>query len=113
MIWHEFLRRFKPKAITTLWVFGPILLYELFGRVLEYIQIPPIGIRETLMAAIAVLLVLALACWLRVVGEWTWFSSRGIRMFSRKLCQFIAEHLKKHAARTRNSKGRFVVSRPD
>ena len=76
MIWHEFLRRFKPKAITTLWVFGPILLYELFGMVLEYFRIPPIGIRETLTAAIAVLLVLALACWLWVVGEWAWFSSR-------------------------------------
>ena len=59
MIWHEFLRRFKPKAITTLWVFGPILLYQLFGRALEYFRIRPLGIREVLMALTAVLLVLA------------------------------------------------------
>ena len=107
MIWHEFLRRFKPKAITTLWVFGPILLYELFGRVLEYFRIPPLGIREVLMAVTAVLLVLTLACWLWVVGEWAWFSSRGIRIFSAKLCRFSREHLKKHAARARN--GRAVL----
>lgn len=104
MIWHEFLRRFKPKAITTLWVFGPILLYELFGRGLEYFRIPPPGIREVLMAAAAVLLVLALECWLWVVGEWAWFSSRTIRIFSRKLCRFSREHLKKDAARARNSR---------
>jgi hypothetical protein len=102
MIWHEFLRRFKPKAITTLWVFGPILLYELSGRALEYFRIPPLGIREVLMAVTAVLLVLALACWLWVIGEWAWFSSRGIRTFWRNLCRFSREHPKKHAARARN-----------
>jgi hypothetical protein len=98
MIWHEFLRRFKPKAITTLWVFGPILIYQLFGRALEYLGTPPLGIRKVLMAAIAVLVVLALACWIWVVGEWAWFWSRGIRIFSRKFCRFLRERLKKLAA---------------
>ena len=112
MLWHEFLRRFKPKAITTLWVFGPILLYQLFGRALEYFQIPPLGIREVLLAAIAVVLVLALACWLCVVGEWAWFWSRGIRIFSRKCCRYLRERLKKLAAQYKREYHRVSTGYP-
>jgi len=100
MIRNEFLRRYKPKAITILKVFGPVLLYQLIRMVLEYFHIPSLGIVEVLMAAGAALLVMALACWLWAVGEWGWFSLRRLRVFWRELWQFTREYWKASAAAT-------------
>lgn len=97
MIRYEFLRRFKPKGITILKVFGPILLYQLIRMALEYFRIPSLGIVEGLMAAGAALLIVALGCWLWAVGEWSWFSLRRLRVFRRELWQFSREYWKSGA----------------
>ena len=98
MIWQEFLRRFKPKVITILLVFGPMLLYQMIGMVLEYLRFPPLGIIEVLMAAGATFLVVALVCWLWAFGEWSWFSLRRLRCFWGELRRFSREYWKSGAA---------------
>ena len=98
MIRQQFLRRFKPKLIMILKVFGPVLMFQLLGMVREHYQYPPLGIEEVLVAAGGSLLTVALVLWLWALGEWSWLSLRKIRVFWGELWRFSRKYWQSGAA---------------
>ena len=98
MIRQQFLRRFKPKLIMILKVFGPILVFQLLGMAREHYHYPPLGMEEVLLTAGEALLTVALVLWLWALGEWIWLSMRRFRVFWSELWQFSRKYWKSGAA---------------
>jgi hypothetical protein len=98
MIRQQFLRRFKPKLVTVLKVFGPILTFQLLGMAREHYRYPPLGIEHVLLAAGGSLLAVAGALWLWALGEWSWLSLRRFRIFWGELWKFSRNYWKSGAA---------------
>lgn len=98
MIRQQFLRRFKPKLITILKVFGPILVFQLFGMAREHYEYPPLGMEEVLLTAGGALLAVALVLWLWALGEWSWLSMRRFRVFWSELWRFSRKYWTSGAA---------------
>jgi len=77
-------RRWLFTMAKVLW---PILLFEGFVLVREYLQYTPLGILDLLMGVITALALTALLCGLWAWGEWWWSKLRRFRGFVSELRQ--------------------------
>lgn len=85
MVKQRFLVLFQRWLVTVAKVFGPILLFEGFVSVRQYLQYVPLGILDLLMGALMALLLTALLCGLWAWGEWWWSKLRRLRGFVSEL----------------------------
>lgn len=85
MVKQRFLVLFRRWLVTVAKVFGPILLFEVFVSVRQYLQYVPLGILDLLMGALMALLLTALLCFLWAWGEWCWSKLRRLRGFVSEL----------------------------
>ena len=81
MVKQRFLVLFRRWLVTVTKVFGPILLFEVFVSVRQYLQYAPLGILDLLMGAFLTLLLTATLCGLWAWGEWLWSKLRRLRGF--------------------------------
>ena len=72
MVKQRFLVLFRRWLVTVAKVFGPILLFEVFISVRQYLQLAPLGVLDLLMGAFMSLLLTAALCALWAWGEWSW-----------------------------------------
>jgi hypothetical protein len=87
MVKQRFLVLFRRWLFTMVKVFGPILLFEGFILVREYLRYAPFGILDLLMGVLMALLLAALLCGLWAWGEWWWSKLRRLRGFVSELRQ--------------------------
>jgi hypothetical protein len=69
---QRFLVLFRRWLVTVAKVFGPILLFEAFVSVRQYLQLTPLGVLDLLMGVFMSLLLTAALCGLWAWGEWSW-----------------------------------------
>ncbi len=99
MVKQRFVTLFRPLIITFTKVFGAVLGYHLFGMAREYFQYLPIRLVELLVGGGAVLLTIALLCWLWAWGEWLWSKLRRLRGFCGELTRCSRDYWKPEAVR--------------
>ena len=88
MVKQRFLVLFRRWLFTMVKVFGPILLFEGFVLVREYLQYAPLGILDLLMGALTALAAYGPAVWALGVGRMvvvetaqaSWFRERASAM---------------------------------
>ena len=85
MVRQRFLVLFRRWLITVAKVFRPILLFEVFVSVRQYLQLAPLGIQDLLMGAFMTLVLTAMLCGLWAWGEWLWSKLRRLRGFVNEL----------------------------
>ena len=85
MVKQRFLVLFRRWLFTVAKVFGPILLFEVFVSVRQYLQYAPLGVPDLLMGAVMALLLTATLCGLWACGEWLWSKLRRLRGFANEL----------------------------
>ena len=85
MVRQRFLVLFRRWLVTVAKVFGPILLFEVFVSVRQYLQLAPLGIQDLLMGAFVTLVLTAMLCGLWAWGEWLWSKLRRLRGFVTEL----------------------------
>ena len=100
MVKQRFATLFKPLVITFAKVFGAILGYHLFGMTREYFQYLPIKLVELLVGGGAVLLTIALLCWLRAWGEWSWSKLGRLHGFCGELRRCSRSYWRPEAVKT-------------
>ena len=87
MVKQRFLVLFRRWLFTMAKVFGPILLFEGFVLVREYLQYAPLRILDLLIGVLTALALTALLCGLWAWGEWWWSKLRRLRGFASELRQ--------------------------
>jgi hypothetical protein len=100
MVKQRFLVLFRRWLFTVAKVFGPILLFEGFVLVRQYLQYAPLGVVELLLGALAILLLAALLCGLWAWGEWCWSKLRRLRGFVGELRQCSRSYWSPEAVKT-------------
>jgi len=100
MVKQRFVTLFRPLTVTFAKVFGAVLGYHVFGMAREYFQYLPIRLVELLVGGGAVLLTIALLCWLWAWGEWSWSKLRRLRGFCGELRRSSRNYWKPEAVRT-------------
>ena len=85
MVKQRFLVLFRRWLVTVAKVFGPILLFEVFVSVQQYLQYVPLGILDLLMGTLVTLVLMTLLCFLWGWGEWCWSKLRRLRGFVSEL----------------------------
>jgi hypothetical protein len=100
MVKQRFLVLFRRWLFTVAKAFGPILLFEGFVLVRQYLQYVPLSILDLLMGALAALLITALLCLLWAWGEWWWSRLRRLRGFVGELRQCSRSYWSPEAAKT-------------
>ncbi len=103
MVKQRFLILFRRWSFTTTRVFGPIVLYQLFVSVREYLQFVPLSALHVLLGFLAILLSVALACGLWAWGEWAWAKLRRLRGFGSELKRCSRDYWKPQTAMTRKA----------
>jgi hypothetical protein len=87
MVKQRFLVLFRRWLFTMAKVLGPILLFEGFVLVRQYLQYAPLGILDLLMGVLTALALTATLCGLWAWGEWWWSKLRRLRGFVSELRQ--------------------------
>jgi len=100
MVKQRFLVLFRRWLFTVAKMFGPILLFEVFALVRQYLQYAPLGVLDLLMGALMTLLLTALLCWLWAWGEWWWSKLRRLRGFVSELQQCSRRYWSPQAVKT-------------
>ena len=85
MVKQRFLVLFRRWLVTVAKVFGPVLLFEAFLSVRQYLQYAPLGILEVLSGTLLTLMLTPLLCGLWAWGEWWWSKLRRLRGFVKEL----------------------------
>ena len=85
MVKQRFLVLFRCWLLTLSKVFGPILLFEVFVSVRQYLQYVPLGILDLLRGVLLTLLLTAMLCGLWAWGEWWCSELRRLRGFVSEL----------------------------
>jgi len=81
MVKQRFKVLFRRCLFTAAKVFGPIVLFEVFVLVRQYLQYAPLSGLDLLMGALTTFLLTALLCWFWAWGEWWWSKLRRLRGF--------------------------------
>ena len=100
MVKQRFLVLFRRWLFTVAKVFGPILLFEGFVLVRQYLQFVPLSIPDLLMGVITALALTALLCGLWAWGEWWWSKLRRLRGFVSELRQCSRSYWSPEAVKT-------------
>jgi hypothetical protein len=100
MVKQRFLVLFRRWLFTAGKVFGPILLFEGFVQVRQYLQYAPLGMLDVLMGALFALLVTAMLCLVWAWGEWCWSKLRRVRGFVSELWQCSRSYWNPEAIKT-------------
>jgi len=100
MVKQRFLVLFRRWLVTVAKVFGPILLFEVFVSVRQYLQYVPLSILDLLMGALMTLVLTALLCGLWAWGEWWWSKLRRLRGFVSELRQCSRSYWSPEAVKT-------------
>lgn len=100
MVKQRFLVLFRRWLFTVARVFGPILLFEGFVLVREYLQYAPLGYLDLLMGTMVTLLTMALLCLLWAWGEWVWSKLRRLRGFASGRWQCLHSYWHPEAVKT-------------
>ena len=100
MVKQRFLVLFRRWLFTVAKVFGPILLFEGFVLVRQYLNYAPLGFLDLLMGTLVTLLTTALLCLLWAWGEWCWSKLRRVRGFMRELRQCSRSYWHPEAVKT-------------
>ena len=87
MVKQRFLVLFQRWLVTVAKVLGPILLFEVFVWVRQYLQYAPLGVVDLLMGVLMILMLTAVLCGLWAWGEWWWSKLRRLRGFVNELRQ--------------------------
>ena len=103
MVKQRFLVLFRRWLVTVAKVFGPILLFEVFVSVRQYLQYVPLGILDLLKGAIFAFMLTALLCGLWVWGEWWWSKLRRLRGYVSELRQCSRSYWNPEAVRTKKA----------
>jgi hypothetical protein len=103
MVKQRFLVLFRRWLVTVAKVFGPILLFEGFVLVRQYLQYVPLGILDLLKGAIFAFMLTALLCGLWVWGEWWWSRLRRLRGYVSELRQCSRSYWNPEAVRTKKA----------
>ena len=100
MVKQRFLVLFRRWLFTVARVFGPILLFEGFVLVRQYLNYAPLGFLDLLMGTLITLLTTALLCLLWAWGEWCWSKLRRVRGFVGELRQCSRSYWNPEAVKT-------------
>ena len=103
MVKQRFLVLFRLWLVTVAKVFGPILLFEVFVVVRQYLQYVPLGILDLLTGAILTLMLTAVLCGLWAWGEWWWSKLRRLRGYVSELRQCSRSYWNPEAVRTKKA----------
>ena len=103
MVKQRFLVLFRRWLVTVAKVFGPILLFEGFVLVRQYLQYVPLSILDLLTGAIFALMLTALLCGLWAWGEWWWSKLRRLRGYVSELRQCSRSYWNPEAVRTKKA----------
>ena len=87
MVKQRFLVLYRRWLFTVAKVFGPVLLFEAFVSVRQYLQYAPLGILDVLSGTLLTLMLTTLLCGLWAWGEWWWSKLRRFRGFVGELRQ--------------------------
>ncbi len=93
MVKQRFLVLFRRWLFTVARVFGPILLFEGFVLVRQYLNYAPFGFLDLLMGTLFTLLTTALLCLLWAWGDWCWSKLRRVRGFRERASAMLARLL--------------------
>lgn len=100
MVKQRFLVLFRRWLFTVAKIFGPILLFEGFVLVRQYLNYAPLGFFDLLMGTLVTLLTTALLCWLWAWGDWCWSKLRRVRGLLSELRQCSRSYWYPEAVKT-------------
>ena len=100
MVKQRFLILFRRWLFTVAKAFGPILLFQGFVTVRQYLKYVPLGFLDLLTGTLVTLLTAALLCWFWAWGEWCWSKLRRARGFVSELRQCSRNYWRPVAVKT-------------
>ncbi len=100
MVKQRFLLLWRRWLFTVSKVLGPILLFQGFLLVRQYLNYAPLGVLDLLMGTFATLLAMTLLCLAWAWGEWCWSKLRRVRGFVSELRQCSRSYWRPEPAKT-------------
>ena len=103
MVKQRFLLLFQRWLVTVAKALGPILLFEVFVSVRQYLQYAPLGVVDLLMGVLMTLVLTAMLCGLWALGEWWWSKLPRLRGFVNELRQCSRNYWSPEAVKTKRA----------